>query len=122
MRNNKTLDEFLNGKSPHSVGLFNHLVDEFNSIGAVTIHPLKSMIAIAGERKFAYVIQLGKNFIDVVLPFNQPYTNNLCFIKIKQVPGTNDYNHHLRIFSPDDINDEVRHYIRLGYQGASTAG
>lgn len=80
------------------------------------------MIAIAGEKKFAYVIQLGKNFIDVVLPFNQPYTDNLCFIKIKQVPGTNDYNHHLRIFSPDDINDEVRHYIRLGYQGASTAG
>jgi len=74
------------------------------------------MIAFAADRKFAYVIQLGKNFIDVVFPFNQPYTDNLCFNKIKQVPGTNDYNHHLRIYLPQDINDEVRHYMRIAYQ------
>jgi hypothetical protein len=112
----KTLNDFLDGKSPHTVGLFHHLVAEFQLIGDVNVRPLKSMIALAAPKGFAYVIQLGKNFIDVVFPFKQPYSDNLCFNKIKQVPGNDDYNHHLRIFFTEDINDEVRHYMRMAYQ------
>jgi predicted transport protein len=106
----------LDGKSPHTVGLFNHLASAYQQIGNVSIRPLKSMIAFSADKNFAYVIQLGKNFIDVVFPFNESYSDNLCFNKIKQVPGTTDYNHHLRIFFPEDINDEVRSYMRMAYQ------
>jgi len=116
MSTDKTLADFLDGKSLHTVALFDHLVTEYRQIGDVSIHPLKSMIAFATDKKFAYVIQLGKNFIDVVFPFKQPYPENLCFNKIKQVPGTSDYNHHLRIYLPEDINDEVRGYMRLAYE------
>ena len=113
--NDKALADFLNGKSAHTVGLFNHLVNEFQQIGEVTIHPTKSMIAFAARTRFAYVIQLGKNFVDVVFPFKQPHNNNLCFNKIKPVPGSDDYNHHLRIYLKEDINDEVRLYMKMAF-------
>ena len=112
----KELADFLNGKSQHTLDLFEHLVAEFNSIDSnIVIHPTKSMISFRLNKRFAYVIQLGKNFIDVVLPFKQAYTDNLCFNKIKQVPGTDDYNHHLRLYFKQDVNDEVRLFMRMAY-------
>jgi Domain of unknown function (DUF5655) len=114
--NDKQLADFFNGKSLHTVGLFNHLVNEFQQIGTITVHPAKSMISFAARIRFAYVIRLGKNFVDVVFPFKQVYQDNLCFNKIKPVPGSDDFNHHLRIYFTEDINDEVRHYMRLAYE------
>lgn len=112
----KELADFLNGKTQHTIDLFNHLVREFQQIGGIQLHPAKSMISIAARTRFAYVIQLGKNFIDVVFPFREAYTDNLCFNKIKPVPGSSDYNHHLRIYFIDDLNDEVRKYMKLAYE------
>jgi hypothetical protein len=114
--NDKQLADFLAGKPQHTVDLFNHLVSEYRQIGEVSIHPTKSMIAFAARKRFAYVIQLGKAFIDVVLPFKQPYDDNLCFNKIKPVPGSDDFNHHIRLYNMDDINDEVRGYLKMAYQ------
>ena len=111
----KELSDFLTGKSEHTLQLFNHLVSEFKQIGDVKVYATKSMISFGARTRFAYVIQLGKNFVDVVFPFKQPYADNLCFNKIKPVPGSDDYNHHLRLYFMDDINDEVRTYMRLAY-------
>lgn len=75
------------------------------------------MIAIATEQKgIAYVTQLGKNFIHVVFVFRIPYTDNLCFQKIVPAYGKNRFNHHCRIFSTEDINQEVRKFMKLAYQ------
>ena len=117
--NDNVLADFLDNKSPHTVGLFYHLVNEFQQIGDVSVHPTKSMISFAARTRFAYVIQLGKNFVDVVLPFKQPYEDNLCFTKIKPVPGSHDFNHHLRLYFKEDINDEVRMYMALAYSNGS---
>lgn len=112
----KQLSDFLNGKSGHTVDLFYHLVHEYKQIGAITVHPAKSMISFAARTRFAYVIQLGKNFVDVVFPFKQAYDDNLCFNKIKPVPGSDDFNHHLRLYFKHDINDEVRMYMKKAYE------
>lgn len=114
--NDKSLSDFLDGKSQHTISLFYELVNQLQQIGETSIHPTKSMIALSAQKGFAYVTQLGKNFIDVVLPFNQLYQDNLCFIKIKQVPGTNDYNHYLRLFSTEDFNEEVKAFLQLAYR------
>jgi len=111
----KELSDFLDGKTPHTINLFSHLVSEYRQIGNITLHPAKSMISFAGRTRFAYIIQLGKNFIDVVFPFKEAYADNLCFNKIKQVQGSNDYNHHFRMYFIDDVNDEVRKYMKLAY-------
>jgi hypothetical protein len=115
----RELSEALAGKAPHTVSLFDHLVDEYLQIGEVKVYPTKSMIALGARVNFAYITQLGKNFIDVVFPFDKVYDDNLCFSKIKQVPGTNQYNHYFRMFFNEDINDEVRKYMKMALDKAS---
>lgn len=112
----KVLDDFLNKKSAHTIGLFWHFVDCYQKIGNVTVHPTKSMIAFAAKTRVAYVIQLGKNFMDVVFLFDQPYHDNLCFRKIAQVPGQQQFNHHFRMLQAADVNQEVKKFMKLAYK------
>jgi len=112
----RNLGDFLNGKSAHTVELFDHLVEEFLAMAPIKVYPTKSMIAFGLRTNFVYVTQLGKNFIDVVFPFDEIYADNLCFSKIKTVPGTNQHNHYFRMYLKEDINDEVREYMHLAME------
>ncbi len=87
-------------------------------MGKITVQPAKTMIGIATARKrIAYVTQLGKNFIHVVFPFDQPYPDNLCFQKIAKVPGDEkQHNHHLRILSNEDVNEEVKKFMKMAFE------
>jgi hypothetical protein len=114
--NDKELADFLYNKSKHTVDLFWNFIRQYEEIGTITINPTKSAIALAADLRIAYIIQLGRNFIDVVFAFQEPYHDNLCFRKIAQVPGTSQYNHHLRIMTSDDVNDEVKRFMKLAYQ------
>lgn len=107
--------EFLSRKSPHSRELFNHLVIAFEEIGASDFHAAKTMICFKRRRNFACVIQFGKGFIDLLLPFKEPFEDNLCFRKISALPGDGDYNHHVRILAKEDINEEVRFYMKKAF-------
>jgi hypothetical protein len=112
------LNGFLKGKPEHTLDLFHHFITAFAQAGPITIYPAKSMIGIANSHKrIAWITQLGKNFVHIVLPFPEPYETNLCFQKIAQVPGdSKQFNHHLRIYLKEDINDEVMDFIRLAYK------
>lgn len=97
--------------------LYHHFLSEFEKIGDILIEPTKTMIGISNKHKrIAWVTQLGKNFIHVVFPFRQPYNDNLCFQKVGQVPGSQQFNHHLRVLNVEDINEEVLSYMRMAYQ------
>ena len=113
----RNLGDFLQGKSAHTVELFDHLINEYLQMAPIKVYPTKSMIALGLHTNFAYVTQLGKNFIDVVFPFKEIYADNLCFTKIKTVPGTNDHNHYFRMYFKEDINEEVRAYMRKALEG-----
>lgn len=115
----KVLDDFLANKSAHTIGLFWHFVETYQKLGKVTIHPTKSMIAVAAKTRIAYIIRLGKNFVDVVFPFDKPYPDNLCFRKIAQVPGQQQYNHHFRMQENGDVNAEVKKFMKLAYLAGS---
>jgi hypothetical protein len=113
------LSAFLAGKTEQTLLLLEHFINVYKKIGKITLHPTKSMIGIAKEeRRIAWVTQLGKNFVHVVFPFRQPYTDNLCFQKIAQVPGeAHQYNHHLRIYHTEDLNEEVIGFMKWAYSG-----
>ncbi|WP_214070736.1 DUF5655 domain-containing protein [Mucilaginibacter sp. dw_454] len=116
MQDDKTIPHLLAGKSAHSLMLYAHFVSEFKKIGDITVQPTKTMIGISNANKrIAWVTQLGKNFIHVVFPFKQPYYDNVCFQKVGQVPGQQQFNHHLRVLSIEDINEEVFDFMRLAY-------
>ena len=114
----KSIEDFLTGKSSHTISLFTHFVEQFKLIGAITLHPAKTMIGVATPRKrIAYITQLGKDFVHVVFPFEKPYADNLCFQKIAQVPGDEkQFNHHFRMYSTEDVNEEVLEFMKLAYQ------
>lgn len=96
--------------------LFDHFIKEFGKVGSIQVVPLKSMIAIDnGSKRIAWITQLGKNFVHVIFPFKQEYLENLCFQKIAQVPGQQQFNHHLRIYTIDDVNEEVMGFMKLAY-------
>jgi hypothetical protein len=114
---NADLSDFLTSKSEHTLMLFHHFVNEFQKVGDITLHPAKTMIGVANSHKrIAWVTQLGKNFIHVVIPFKQPYPDNLCFQKIAQVPGdAHQFNHHFRMLQKEDVNEEILEFMKLAY-------
>jgi len=105
-------------KSAQALALFHHFMAELQSIGPVSIHPHKTMISIANAHKrVAYITQAGEKFIDVVFPFKQRYDDNLCFKRIQEVPGRHVIYHHFRMLHQEDVNDEVRKFMRIAYEG-----
>lgn len=112
------LSSFLAGKSGHTLALFHHFINEFEKIGEVKIEATKTMIGISNSHhRIAWITQLGKSFIHVVFPFKKEYPDNFCFQKMGQVPGQQQYNHHLRVLSIADINQEVVGFMQLAYAG-----
>lgn len=114
---NRTIGDFLVGKSEHTIELFNYFTEVYNSIALIALHPAKTMIGISNtQKRIAWITQLGRDFVHVVFPFQQPYYDNLCFTKIAQVPGDNkQFNHHFRMMFKDDINEEVKGFMKLAY-------
>lgn len=105
-------------KSIHALMLFDHFIAEWQTIGPVSVHPHKTMIGIANVHKpVAYITQAGKNFIHVVFPFKQRYDDNFCFQRIQEVSGRHTIYHHCRILHKEDVNDEVRKFMRIAYGG-----
>src|SRR5260221_653049 len=100
----KALADFLANKSEYTISLFRHFIKEYQQMAKVTIHPTKSIVALAAKTGVAYITRPGKNFIDMVFPFDKPYSDNLCFHKIAQVPGSQQFNHHSRMCNAEDIN------------------
>jgi hypothetical protein len=115
------LNRFLFGKPAYAVMLFSHFIEEFKRIGPITVHASKTMIGITNSCvKIAYVSQLSKDFIHVVFHFRQPYHDNLCFQKIIKWPGDDvRYTHHFRMFYKEDVNDEVRAFMRLAFDACN---
>ncbi len=88
----------------------------FQTIGIIELGTAKTMIGISNmHKRIAWITQFGKNFIHVVFPFSKPHADNLCFIKIAQVPGTEQYNHHFRMLYKEDVNDEVMRFMQMAY-------
>lgn len=102
----------LEGKTPVAIALFKAFVGAYRSLGAVELRPTKSMIALDAGKKILYLRYVGRDFIDIVFPFDQPYSDNLCFHKIAQVPDTNQFNHHFRMYAVDDLNEELMYFLR----------
>lgn len=111
------LKAFIAGKSDVTLGLLRHFIAQYTQLGDVYVYPTKSMAGIGiDDRRVAWITQLGKNFVHIVFPFEKTYPDNLCFQKIAQVPGTQQFNHHFRMYLPEDVNEEVLQFMRLSLQ------
>ena len=117
--NEKTVNDFLKGKSETTIGLFYAFIQEYQKLGNFVLHPARTRIAFAARIRFGYIHRLGKDFVDVALTFDRPYHDNLCFYRIGEVPGGKIFQHYLRIFRREDINDEMKKFMRLALENGS---
>ncbi len=112
----KTIADFFAKKSPHLLELFEHFITVFQELGDVKYHATKTMIAFSVKTRIAYLTRVGKNFIDISFMFKKKFDDNLCFYRIGQVPGTEQYNHYFRMMYPEDVNEEVREFMQLAIE------
>jgi hypothetical protein len=117
----KTEADFLRGKTEKVLSLYQHFLDQYRTIGDFRIHPSKSMLSLAKNTRFCMVYKLGRNFMDVYIPLSKVYADTLCFHKIGHV-GEKQTNHWLRIYEPEDVNEEVMFYMRMAYQEDALKG
>lgn len=113
--NERTVEDFLEGKPHHIVELFHYFIEEYRKIAHFKLHPAKHRIAFAARIRFGYVHRIGREFIDIVLHFPEAHEDNLCFYKIAGIPGGDLWNHYIRIQHKEDLNDEVKKYLRMAY-------
>ena len=109
----KTVQDFLINKSPLTIELFHHFIKEYMKIGDFVLHPARSRIAFAAKIRFGYIARLGRNFVDGALTFNRRYDDNLCFYRIGEVPGGKYFQHYFRIFAKEDVNSELKSYMKM---------
>jgi len=118
--NEMQVEDFLRGKSDHTLSLFRHFTEHVSRIAEIKLNTTKTMISIECEgKRNIYISQLGKNFLHAVFIFKQLYPDNLCFIKFAQVPGSHQFNHHFRMYEKEDLNEEVDQFIRMALNEAS---
>ena len=117
--NERTVESFIRGKSDHIVELFQYFIREYQKLGDFVLHPAKSRIAFAAVIRFGYIARIGSNFIDVALTFNKPHRENLCFYRIGEVPGGKIFQHYIRLKHKDDINDEVKKFMKMALQAGN---
>ena len=111
------IEHFLAGKSQQTLELFTHFISEYEQLGNFTLEATKTMIAIDnGHKRVAWITQLGKNFVHVVFPFHEPHDDNFCFQKVAQVPGSNQFNHHFRMLTREDVNEEVKSFMKMALE------
>lgn len=107
-------DAFLAGSPATIQALFDTFLAQYRTLAPVSLYPTRSMTGIdLGGRRVAWVLRPGKTFLDIVFPFDRAYPDNLCFLKIAQVPGSGQYNHHLRLRAVPDLNEEVLQFMKL---------
>ena len=56
----RSVEDFLMNKSPVTIELFHHLLDEYSKLGDFVLYPAKSRIAFAARIRFGYIARLGK--------------------------------------------------------------
>jgi len=111
------LKSFIAGKSDVTLELLRHFIAQYAQLDSIYLYPTKSMVGIGiADRRVAWITQLGKNFVHIIFPFDKTYPDNLCFQKIAQVPNTQQFNHHFRMYLPEDVNEEVLQFMRLSLQ------
>jgi len=72
-KSNNTIQDFLTGKSDHTKLLFTHFINEYRKIGLVTLHPAKTMIGIANDKKrIAWITNSEKILFMLSFLFQKP--------------------------------------------------
>jgi hypothetical protein len=108
-----TVEGFLAGKPARGKELFLHLVKEFEKLGTVTLHPVKTRIALMVDVRFAAIYKIAADHIDGHLWLKQRF-DHPRFRRIEHL-GKDDFVHHFRISDESDLDTEFRRAMKMAY-------
>jgi hypothetical protein len=107
-----TLADCLKGKSEKVIDLFRAFEDAVRACGPVRVHPTKSRIAFIARMTFAGAKLKGDSIeVGIILPYRSASARFHKFFPYGQGGA-----HYLRLESAEQLDDEVRQWLREAYQ------
>ena len=109
-----TVEGFLAGKPERGVELFWYFLREYEKLGPITRHPVKTRVALMVDVRFPAINRMGKDFIEGHLWLKEKVDHPIVY-KIDHL-GRDDYIHRFRIRDESDIDDEFRSLMKMAYR------
>jgi len=107
-----TVRAFFAGKPRRGVALAKALIAEARMLGPVTLHPVKSRIALMVQVRFAAIYRISEDSIRGHLWLRERHVTDR-FERIEQL-GRN-YLYHFVISDDRPIDDELRRFLAMSY-------
>jgi Domain of unknown function (DUF5655) len=109
-----SVKEFLAGKSPEAITLYERFSSLVSECGPVKIAPAKTRVGFQVRMIFAAVNKLSHQGLDAHVVLTRRL-NSPRFRKIEQMTPK-CYVHHFRIQSLGEFDEEVRSWLREAYE------
>ncbi len=121
-----TVEGFFEGR-PGALALFNTVCKYIESLGSVTIEPLKTQISFGAKRKFAWVWlpqtwikKRPENSLTLTFDLNHKVEGPRIEEAVEPRPGR--WTHHVVIEQQSDLDDEVKGWLREAYENSGARG
>ena len=117
----ETLDELFAGQ-PESARLFAAVQEMIDTIGPVELRITKSQVAFRRRRAFAWAWMPGQYLhgrgapLVLTLALRRREGSPRWKEIVEPAPGR--FTHHLELYVPSDIDNEVREWVQEAWQGA----
>jgi hypothetical protein len=108
-----SVEGFLEGKGARARELFERFESLIAACGPYEVAPAKTRVAFMGRVRFAGVSAISDRGMTIAFALPRPM-NHRRIRKVEEiVPGW--YGHWMRISSPDELDDELRGWLRESY-------
>jgi len=108
----RTVDDFFADKPSRGVALARAFIAEVEKLGPVTLHPVKTRIALMVDVRFAAIYRIGADAIRGHIWLRDRHASDR-FETIEQLGK--DFLYHFEVSERRPIDGELRKFIRLGY-------
>lgn len=104
-----TVEDYLAGKTALVVSIYETVVEALRDAGEFRIHPQKTRIAFISRMTFGGVA-LGMQWADLSLTLPEPLDDRR--IRKLELYGPTSWGHSIRLQAPEDVDDDVRSWLR----------
>ena len=108
-----TVREFFAGKPRAGVAFAKALIGEVRAIGPITLHPVKTRIALMVDVRFAAINRISATSLRGHLWLREQHASDR-FVRIEKL-GKRDFLYHFEISDERPIDDELRRFLALAY-------
>jgi hypothetical protein len=108
-----TIDEFFASRPAGGVALARAFIAEIEKLGPVTLHPVKTRIALMVDVRFAAIYRISDDAIRGHFWLRERHASER-FARIEKL-GARDWLYHFIVDADRPIDAELRRFMRLAY-------